>query len=57
MIAIPSSLFAFNMVLQYREIRKWEDYRYGERVPIVLSLVTKSLLAWQVYFGALNVPV
>jgi hypothetical protein len=51
------NLFAINMVLQYREVWKWQDYLYGERAYIVLSLVAKSLLAWQVYFGALNSPV
>ncbi|MFC7235535.1 heliorhodopsin HeR [Halosegnis marinus] len=51
------NLFALNMWLQYRGVWKWEDYLYGERTYIVLSLVAKSLLAWQVYFGALNSPV
>ncbi|WP_415383357.1 heliorhodopsin HeR [Halosimplex sp. TS25] len=51
------NLFAINMLLQYREVWKWQDYLYGERAYIVLSLVAKSLLAWQVYFGALNSPV
>jgi len=51
------NLFAINMLLQYRGVWKWEDYLYGERAYVVLSLVAKSLLAWQVYFGALNSPV
>lgn len=51
------NLFAINMLLQYRGVWKWQDYLYGERAYIVLSLVAKSLLAWQVYFGALNTPV
>ncbi|SEW13218.1 heliorhodopsin HeR [Halobacterium jilantaiense] len=51
------NLFAINMLLQYLEVWKWQDYLYGERAYIVLSLVAKSLLAWQVYFGALNSPV
>ncbi|MFC4406529.1 heliorhodopsin HeR [Haloarchaeobius iranensis] len=51
------NLFAINMVLQYRETWKWEDYLFGEKSYIVLSLVAKSLLAWQVFFGALNAPV
>jgi hypothetical protein len=51
------NLFAINMLLQYRGVWKWQDYLYGERAYIVLSLVAKSLLAWQVYFGALNSPV
>ena len=45
------NLFPVNMVLQYRKIGKWADYRYGERGYILLSLVAKSLLAWLVFFG------
>lgn len=51
------NLFAVNMVLQYRETGRWADYLFGERVYILLSLVAKSALAWQVYFGTLNSPV
>jgi hypothetical protein len=51
------NLFAINMILQYRETWKWSDYLFGERMYIVLSLVAKSLLAWQVFFGTLNAPV
>ncbi len=46
--------FAINMYLQYKKIGKWADYMYGEKVYIVLSFVAKSLLAWQVFFGALR---
>lgn len=46
--------FAINMVLQYKKIGKWKDYLYGERVYIILSLVAKSLLAWQVFAGTLR---
>ena len=45
--------FAVNMALQYLRIRPWRDYRFGERVYLVLSLVAKSALAWQVFAGAL----
>jgi hypothetical protein len=51
------NLFAINMILQYRERWRWADYLFGERVYIVLSLVAKSALAWQVYFGTLNSPI
>ena len=51
------NLFAINMLLQYTGVWKWKEYLYGEVGYIVLSLVAKSLLAWQVYFGALNSPV
>jgi len=46
--------FAINQVLQYKKVGKWSDYLYGERVYIILSLVAKSLLAWQVFAGTLR---
>lgn len=46
--------FAVNMVLQYRKVGHWKDYLYGERAYIILSLVAKSLLAWQVFAGTLR---
>jgi hypothetical protein len=46
--------FAVNMVLQYKKIGRWHDYTYGELVYIILSLVAKSLLAWQVFAGTLR---
>jgi hypothetical protein len=46
--------FALNMVLQYRKVGKWRDYIFGERVYILLSLVAKSALAWQVFAGTLR---
>ncbi|MFA5030072.1 MAG: heliorhodopsin HeR [Patescibacteria group bacterium] len=46
--------FAINMILQYKKVGKWQQYLYGERVYIILSLVAKSLLAWQVWAGTLR---
>ncbi len=46
--------FAINMVLQYKKVGKWRDYLYGERAYVILSLVAKSLLAWQVFAGTLR---
>lgn len=46
--------FAVNMVLQYKKVGKWNDYTYGEKVYILLSLIGKSLLAWQVFAGTLR---
>ncbi len=46
--------FAVNMVLQYKKIGPWKDYLFGEKVYIILSLVAKSLLAWQVFAGTLR---
>ncbi len=41
------------MVLQYKRWGKWKDYLFGERVYIILSLVAKTALAWQVWAGTL----
>lgn len=46
--------FAINMILQYKKIGNWKNYLYGELAYIVLSLVAKSLLAWQVFAGTLR---
>jgi Heliorhodopsin len=46
--------FALNQWLQYRQIGKWGDYAYGEKTYLVLSLVAKSLLAWQIFGGSLS---
>jgi uncharacterized membrane protein required for colicin V production len=43
--------FPVNMVLQYKRVGKWAEYRYGELVYIFLSLIAKSLLAWLVFGG------
>ncbi|NLG26971.1 MAG: heliorhodopsin HeR [Chloroflexi bacterium] len=45
--------FAVNMFLQYKKVGKWKDYLYGERWFIILSLVAKTLLAWQIFAGTL----
>ena len=45
--------FAVTQWLQYRRVGKWRDYLYGESTYITLSLVAKSLLAWQVFAGTL----
>ncbi|AKM82384.1 TPA: hypothetical protein DD449_04805 [Candidatus Berkelbacteria bacterium] len=46
--------FAINQILQYKKVGKWANYLYGERDYIILSLVAKSLLAWQVFGGTLR---
>jgi hypothetical protein len=45
--------FAVNMVLQYKRVGPWRNYLFGESVYIVLSLISKSALAWQVFSGTL----
>lgn len=46
--------FAANMYLQYAKKGKWADYLYGERVYMLLSLVAKTALAWQVFASVLR---
>jgi hypothetical protein len=45
--------FAINMWLHYKRVGRWSDPVFAERVYLILSLVAKSALAWQVYAGAL----
>ncbi len=45
--------FAINQWLQYRQIGPWRNYLVGERTYIVLSLVAKSALAWQIFVNVL----
>jgi hypothetical protein len=47
--------FAINMWLQYKRVGKWKLYEFGEKGYIDLSLVSKSILAWVVVIGTLNV--
>jgi hypothetical protein len=47
------NVFAVNQWLQYRQVGPWRNYLTGERVYIILSLVAKSLLAWQVFASTL----
>jgi hypothetical protein len=48
------NVFAITMVLQYRRIGRWRDYLVGEKTYMVMSLVAKSALAWQVFSGTLR---
>ena len=45
--------FAVNMILQYGKVGKWRDYLFGEKVYILLSLTSKSLLTWLVFANTL----
>jgi hypothetical protein len=47
-------LFPLNMFLQYKKVSRWRDYLYGEYGYIVLSIVAKTALAWQVFGGTLR---
>jgi Heliorhodopsin len=57
-IVISEAIFFFsfglNQWLQYKQIGKWTDYAFGEKTYLVLSLVAKSLLAWQIFGGSLS---
>jgi hypothetical protein len=52
-IFIFFNIFAVNMFLQYKKVGPWKNYLFGERMFIVLSLVAKTLLAWQIFAGTL----
>jgi len=45
--------FSINMLLQYKKVGKWKKYLFGEYIYILLSLLAKSALAWQVFAGTL----
>jgi len=45
--------FALNQVLQYRQTGPWRSYLFGEGAYVLLSLVAKSALAWQVFANTL----
>ena len=45
--------FAIVQFLQYRAKGKWANYLRGEKTYVILSFVAKSLLAWQIFAGAL----
>jgi hypothetical protein len=47
------NVFAIVMVLQYKRAGRWADYKFGESTYVLLSLVAKSALAWQVFGGTL----
>ncbi len=47
------NIFAINQYLQYKPVGRFRNYLVGERTYITLSLVAKSLLAWQVFAGTL----
>jgi hypothetical protein len=44
--------FAFNQAFQYKQVGPWRNYLFGEATYITLSLVAKTVLAWQVFSGA-----
>ena len=51
---IAFNVFAITMVLQYAKVGRWREYLTGEKTYMIMSLVAKSLLAWQVWSGTLR---
>lgn len=51
-LSILWASFGVNQWLQYRQVGPWADYLYGEQTYLVLSLVAKSALAWQIVTGS-----
>ncbi len=47
------NIFAVDMFLQYKKVGPWKNYLFGERMFIVLSLLAKTALAWQIFAGTL----
>ncbi len=47
------NIFAIVMVLQYKKVGRWANYEFGESTYVLLSLLAKSALAWQVFGGTL----
>jgi len=52
-IFVLFNCFALNQYFQYKQIKKWSDYIFGESVYIALSLIAKSILAWQIFANTL----
>lgn len=48
------NIFPVNMILQYKKVGPWKNYLFGEFIYVLLSLVAKSLLAWQIFSGTLR---
>ncbi len=48
------NVFAITMILQYKKVGPWKNYLYGERTYMIMSLVAKSLLAWEMFSGTLR---
>ena len=48
------NLFPINMILQYKTVGKCQDYLYGERGYIILSLIAKGVLAGLAFASAMQ---
>ena len=45
---------ATNFYLQHARRGKWADYLYGERIFMIISLLAKTAVAWQIFAGLLH---
>lgn len=52
-IFVLFNCFAVDQWLQYRRLGRWRDYLTGETTYVVLSVVAKGLLAWQIFANTL----
>lgn len=50
---VSFNCFAVVQYLQYRQVGRFRDYLVGEKTYLTLSLVAKSLLAWQIFASTL----
>lgn len=50
---VSFNCFAAVQYLQFRQVGRFRDYLVGEKTYLVLSLVAKSLLAWQIFASTL----
>jgi hypothetical protein len=48
------AFFPLNMFLYYKKIGPWKDYEFVETCYVLLSLCSKSALAWQVFIGLMG---
>lgn len=53
-IFIFFNLFGLNQYLQYKKVGRWNDYVFGEKTYLWLSLTAKSALAWQLFGNTLS---
>jgi len=53
-MAIIFVALAANFYLQHKAQGKWVDYLYGERIFMIISVVAKTAMAWQIFAALLH---
>ncbi|HSW74254.1 MAG TPA: heliorhodopsin HeR [Candidatus Saccharimonadales bacterium] len=53
-IFVLFACIAGNTYLQYKKRSHWANYLFSEKVYMILNLATKTVLAWQIFAGALR---